>query len=411
VTSTESRDEQQADRPEARSYPFGPPERLELNPMYARLREQEPLSRVRLPYGEDAWLVVRHEDVRTVFGDARFSRAMAATRDEPRVAADRAGRNLLTMDPPEHSRLRRLVSKAFTARRVEQLRPRTRQIAEDLLDTMAEAGPPTDLIESFAVPLPVTVICELLGVPVADQVQFRSWAEAILTTTALSREQRADYITRLGGYVAEQIELRRRTPTDDLLGALVLARDEHDRLTELELVELSVGLLSAGYETTANQLGNSVYVLLTHPDELALLRARPELMPDAVEELMRFIPLTAAASLARYATVDVPLSGGVVPAGDPVVVSRSAANRDPEVFPDPDRLELTRSPNPHVGFGYGAHFCLGAPLARMELQVALEALLTRFPGLRLATDPAELSWKTGMALRGLRSFPVTWCDG
>jgi cytochrome P450 len=411
VTGTESRDQQQADRPEARPYPFGPPERLALNPMYARLREQEPLSRVRLPYGEDAWLVVRHEDVRTVFGDARFSRAIAETRDEPRVGPDRAGRNLLTMDPPEHSRLRRLVSKAFTARRVEQLRPRARQIADDLLDSMTAAGPPADLIESFAVPLPVTVICELLGVPVADRVKFRSWAEAILTTTALSREQRADYITRLGGYVAEQIAQRRRTPTDDLLGALVLARDEHDKLSELELVELSVGLLAGGYETTANQLGNSVYVLLTHPDELALLRERPELMPDAVEELMRFIPLTAAASLARYATVDVPLSGGVVPAGDPVVVSRSAANRDPVAFLDPDRLDLTRSPNPHVGFGYGAHFCLGAPLARMELQVALDALLTRFPGLRFATDPAELPWKTGMALRGLRSLPVTWCDG
>ncbi len=408
MTSTESRDQQPADRPEARSYPFGPPERLELNPQYARLREQEPLSRVRLPYGEDAWLAVRHEDVRTVFGDARFSRAVAETRDEPRVSPHPAGRSLLSMDPPEHSRLRRLVSKAFTARRVEQLRPRARQIADDLLDAMVASGPPADLIESLAVPLPITVICELLGVPVADRVRFRSWAEAILTTTALSPEQRADHITRLGGYMAEQIEQRRRTPTDDLLGALVLARDEQDKLSELELVELSVGLLAAGYETTANQIGNSVYVLLTHPDELALLRARPELLPDAVEELMRFIPLTAAASPPRYATVDVPLSGGVVPAGDPVVVSRSAANRDPEVFPDPDRLDLTRSPNPHVGFGYGAHFCLGAPLARMELQVALDALLARFPGLRFATDPAELPWKTGMALRGLRSFPVAW---
>lgn len=406
--STESQDQQQADRPEVRPYPFGPPERLEINPQYALLREREPLSRVRLPYGEDAWMVVRHEDVRTVFGDARFSRAVAETRDEPRVGPDRVGRSLLNMDPPEHSRLRGLVSKAFTARRIEQLRPRARQIAEDLLDEMEKAGPPAELIESFAVPLPITVICELLGVPVADRVQFRSWAEAILTTTALSREQRAADITRLGGYMAGQIQQRRRTPTDDLLGALVLARDEHDRLSEQELVELSVGLLAAGYETTANQIGNCVYVLLTHPDELALLRARPQLLPNAVEELMRFIPLTAAASMARYATVDVPLSGGVVPAGDPVVVSRSAANRDPQVFPDPDRLDLTRSPNPHVGFGFGTHFCLGAPLARMELQVALDALLTRFPGLRFATDPDELPWKTAMALRGLRSFPVAW---
>src|SRR5262249_19453848 len=182
-------------------------------------------------------------------------------RDEPRVSPHRAGRNLLNMDPPEHSRLRRLVAKAFTARRVEQLRPRTRQIADDLLGSMAAAGPPADLIGSFAGPLPVTLICDPLGVPVADRVQFRSWAEAILSTTSLSQQQRADYITRLGGYVAEQIELRRRTPTGDLLGALVLARDEHDRLSELELVELSVGLLSAGYETTPNQPAAPAYGL------------------------------------------------------------------------------------------------------------------------------------------------------
>ena len=404
MTISESRPSQQ----ETRSYPFGPPDRLELNPLYARLQEHEPLSRVHLLYGDDAWLVVRHEDVRAVLADPRFSRAEAAARDAPRMSPDQPGLHMLDMDPPEHTRIRRLMAKAFTARRVEQLRPGAQRTADELLDTMVEAGPPADLIESFGLPFPLAVTGELLGVTVADRNEFGTWSEAFTSATKVSPEQRSDYFGKMWAYMADMVEQRRQTPTDDLLGALVVARDEQDRLSEQELVEVSVGLLAAGFETTTNQIGCFVYLLLHHPDQLALLRSRPELLPDAVEELMRFVPLTAGAPLPRYATEDVRLSGGVVAAGDAVLANRSAASRDPRAFRDPDRLDLTRSPNPHVGFGYGVHHCLGAQLARMELQVALGSLLTRFPELRLAVDEAKLQWKTGLALRGLRSLPVAW---
>jgi cytochrome P450 len=272
---------------------------------------------------------------------------------------------------------------------------------------MVEAGPPADLIASFCLPYPAAVMSELLGVSGPDRGEFRLWSQAF-TAVTFSPEQRAEYFGKMWAYMADMVEQRRRAPTDDLLGALVLARDERDRLSEQELIEVSVGLLAAGFETTTSQIGNFVYVLLHHPDQLALLRGRPELLPDAVEELMRFVPLTAGAPLPRYATEDVQLNGGVVPAGDPVLANRSAASRDPRAFPDPHRLDLTRAPNPHVGFGYGAHHCLGAQLARMELQVALGSLLTRFPELRFATDETTLPWKTGLALRGLQALPVAW---
>jgi cytochrome P450 len=404
VTISEPRPSQQ----EVRSYPFGPPDRMEFNPLYAYLQEHEPLSRVHLPYGDDAWLVVRHEDVRAVLADPRFSRAATLTRDPPRMSPDQPSFHILDMDPPEHSRLRRLVAKAFTARRVEQLRPKAQQMADDLLDSMVEAGPPADLVASFGLPFPLAVTSELLGVTVADRGEFGAWSEAFTSATKLSPEQRRDYFGKMWAYMATMVEQRRQTPTDDLLGALVVARDEQDRLSEQELVELTVGLLAAGFETTTNQIGNFVYVLLHHPDQLALLRDRPELLPDAVEELMRFVPLTAGAPLPRYATEDVQLSGGVVPAGDPVLANRSAASRDPRAFANPDQLDLNRSPNPHVGFGYGAHHCLGAQLARMELQIALGSLLTRFPKLRFGADETTLQWKAGLALRGLRSLPVVW---
>ena len=398
---------QRADH-EVRSYPFGPPDRLEPHPMYEYLREHEPLSRVRLPYGEEAWLVVRHADVKTVLSDPRFSRAAALNRDQPRVTPNAPALGIMDMDPPEQTRLRRLVAAAFTARRVELLRPTAQRIADDLLDHLIEARPPADLVEGFGLPLPIAVICELLGVPYVDRAEFRLWSQALMSTTALSPEQRGSYIGNLSAYMARLVEQRRREPTDDLLSALVAARDQQDRLTEEELIFLAVGLLAAGHETTSNQIPNSVYVLLTYPDQMDLLRGNPQLIFRSVEELMRYIPLTAGATVPRYATEDVELSSGTVPAGDPVFASRSAANRDPAVFDDPDRLDITRDPNPHVGFGHGVHHCLGAPLAKMELQVALGALLRRVPGLRLAVDDKHVQWKSGMFLRGPQALPITW---
>jgi cytochrome P450 len=388
-----------------RSYPFGELEGLELHPLYGYLREHEPLSRVRLPYGEETWLVVRHGDARTVFGDLRFSRAAALDRDEPRLGPLSLPKGIMTMDPPEHTRLRSLVAKAFTARRIGRLRPMTERVAGELLDAMAAAGPPADLVRDFGLPLPVAVICDLLGVPYQDRERFQLWSRALLTLSGMDPEESRAHVASLGAYMTELLDRRRGDPADDLLSALVLAHDEGDRLTGEELVALSIGLLAAGYETTANQIPDSVVVLLADPDQLALLRDRPDLLPTAVEELLRFVPLAPGAAVPRYATEDVELSGGTVRAGDPVVVARTAANRDPRVFAEPDRLDLTRDPNPHLGFGHGVHHCLGAQLARMELQVALGALLARFPGLRLAE--AEIEWKKG-GLRGPVRLPVTW---
>lgn len=391
------------------AYPFSPPDRFNLDPFYAELRRREPLTRVRLPYGEEAWLATRYADVRTVLGDSRFSRAASADRDEPRISPRKLEAGLLLMDPPEHTRLRRLVAKAFTARRVEQLRPRTEEIAHDLIDKMIAAGPPADLVARFATPLPITVICELLGVPVEDQDRFHVWSEAVVSTTSLSVEQIAGYIQNLFAYMRGLIEERRREPTDDLIGALVRVRDEdNDRLTEDELVRLLTGLLAAGHETTVTQIPNFTYVLLTNPDKLAELRAAPQLVPAAVEELLRYVPLGVASSFARYATEDVELGGVLVRAGEPVIGSLSSANRDADVFPEPDKLDFGRSTNPHIGFGHGAHHCVGAQLARMELQVAIDALVRRLPHLRFAVPEEDLEWKSGMLVRGLKRMPVAW---
>jgi cytochrome P450 len=407
---------EQLDDPVAvRSYPFNDPNGLNLHPIYAQLRRDEPLTRVRLPYGEEAWLATRYEDVRLVLGDARFSRAASIGRDEPRTHPYQSESGLLAMDPPEHSRLRRLVAKAFTARRVELLRPRVTEIAEELLDTMVAAGSPADLVAHYADPLPVMVICELLGVPFADRGKFQLWSEAIVSTTSLSPQQIGEYMGNLHGYMAGLIAQRRAQgdlPADsaeDLLGAMVRARDENnDRLSEQELVELAAGLLAAGHETTVTQIPNFVYVLLTSPQRWAELRDHPELAPAAVEELTRYVPLGTAAAFARYAGEDIEVGGVLVRAGEPVLASLGSANRDGRIFDRPDELDFGRPNNPHMGFGHGVHHCVGAQLARVELQVAITALIRRLPGLKLAVAESELPWKNGMLVRGLKELPVTW---
>ncbi|MFF5263501.1 cytochrome P450 [Actinomadura viridis] len=392
---------------------FGAPDRLEIDPAFARLREERPLQRVRLTYGEPAWLATCYEDAKLVLSDPRFSRAAATGRDEPRTRMySGSSASLLSYDPPEHGRLRRLVAKAFTARRVERLRPRTQRIADDLVDRMVAAGPPAELVEDFALPLPITVICELLGVPVADRRDFRLWSDAFLSTTRFTPEQVTEYTGRLWDYMAGLIDDHRRTPRDDLISALIAARDEQDRLSEDELLAMTVGILVAGHETTASQIPNFVYTLLTHPAQLAAVRAEPGLIPQAVEELMRFVPLGGGAGSARYALEDVEVGGVTVRAGEPVVVALHSANRDESIYTDPDTLDLNRHRHrqepAHVGFGHGPHHCLGAQLARMELQVALGTLLERLPGLRFAGSEEDIAWKTGTATRGPERLPVTW---
>ncbi|MFD7921975.1 cytochrome P450 [Streptomyces sp. NPDC059740] len=387
------------------AYPFNESGGLDLAEAYTAALQAPGLLRVQMPHGEPAWLATRWADARLVLGDQRFSRAEASRRDEPRHNEGRIDSGILSMDPPDHTRLRTLVTKAFTVRQVERMRPAVRELVRELLDAMEEAGPPADLVETFALPLPVAVICRLLGVPEEDRPRFRVWSDAALSTSSLTQEEmqanREELIAYLSGLIAE----RRVRPREDLMTALIEARDVGDRLSEQELVDLCIAILVAGHETTASQIPNFVYALLDHPDQWARLQADPALVNGAVEELMRFVPLGAGASFPRYATADVEVGGTLVRAGEPVLVAVGAANRDALRFAEPGRLDVGRQEVQHLGFGHGVHHCLGAPLARMELQEALAGLLARFPGLRLAGD---VVWKQQMLVRGPREMPVGW---
>jgi len=393
---------------EIRAYPFEM-RGIEVSPMYAQLRREEPMSRVKLPYGEPAWLATGHADIKVVLADPRFGREIAQGLDQPRLRRESAGDGIMGMDPPDHTRLRKLVGKAFTARRVEQMRSDVRSRASRLIDAMVERGGTADFVEELARPLPVSVICDLLGVPFADHHIFREWTVGLTDDSTAKGDVLNEVGEALAGYMAGLVARCREEPTDDLLGALVRARDDGDRLTEDELISLAgPGLLTGGVETVSSGLPSFVFALLTHPDQLALLRSHPELMPSAVEELLRFVPINTAAMFARYALRDVELGGVVVRAGDAVLPALAAANRDPDVFEDPDRLDITRESNPHMTFGHGPHFCVGAQLARLELQESLAELLARMPDLRLALGEEGVRWKYGVIVRGPSLLPITW---
>jgi cytochrome P450 len=314
---------------------------------------------------------------------------------------------MLTSDPPQHTRLRGLVNKAFTARRLESLRPHIQEIVDELLDAM-KGKRELDVIWDLGYPLPVIVIAELLGVPPDHREQFKHWSDGIVGSlgsafAAPDVQQRAmDSATALVGYFQGVIAERRRAPKDDLISALIAAEEQGQVLSEEELLATLVLLLVAGNETTTNLIGNGTLALLRHPDQLARLRSDPSIAETAVEELLRYDSPVQATG--RVATEDIEVGGTVVKEGQVAFLLLGAANRDPAVFPEPDRLDLTRQDNRHVAFGYGIHFCLGAPLARIEAQVALPSLLARFPGLRLATG--ELEWGGNLILRGLKRLPV-----
>ncbi|MBP2327116.1 cytochrome P450 [Kibdelosporangium banguiense] len=391
-----------------RAYPFDM-EEISVSEEYVRLQRDEPMSRVQMPFGEQAWLATRYADVKLVMTDARFSRELAQGLDQPRMRRESMGDGIMGMDPPDHSRLRRLVSKAFTARRMEQMRAGVRALSRQLIDSMVTGGDTADIVEDLARPLPVTVICDLLGVPHEDQPIFREWTQALVNDSTAKGDVLYVYGNQLEEYVAKLVAQRREEPTDDLLGALVYARDNGDKLTETELISIAgPGLLTGGVETVSTALPSFVFTLLTNPDELALLRRRPELMPTAVEELLRYVPINTAAMFARYAAEDVRFGDIVVRAGEPVLPALHAANRDPEVFNDPERIDLTRSPNPHMAFGHGPHHCIGAQLARLELQEALSELLERFPNMRLADGREGVKWEFGVIVRGPSELRISW---
>lgn len=388
----------------APTYPFSEPDGLTLDPTYERLRRDEPVSRVTFPYGGEGWLVTSYEETKFVLGDPRFSRARTVNRDVPRMQPLIApGESILTHDGADHARMRRLVSKAFTVRRVKELRPRAQQITDELLDRLDNPG---DLVEGFTMPFPITIICELLGVPFEDRDDFRTWSNQVLSTVGgYTPEEAMHGLMKLHAYFTQLVATRRAHPTDDLMGALVAARDNDDRLSEDELVRFGITLLVAGHETTANMLANSVITLLDHPDAMKSLREHPEKLPNAVEELLRFIPLGSGAGFTRIATEDVGIGNALVKEGDAVLVVVSSANHDESVYPDGAELDLEREVGQHLQFGHGIHFCLGSQLARMELQVALDALLRRIPGLRLE-EPAE--FRKGSLVRGPVKLVVAW---
>ena len=387
-------------------------------PTYARLRAQSPVARVRGPrMWNQAYLITRYEDVLSLLKDPRFSTEMHhrfKSADNPfpwwlRMIAQRFnvfGNNMLGMDDPGHARLRNLVQKAFTPALVQNLHSRIEQITEELLDRM-QGKREIDLIADFALPLPMTVISEMLGVPEQERMRFRHYAKDIVhfrggTWGVLRRVLNRGRMVR---YFHGLIDYRRKNPDGQLISLLVQAEQAGDRLSAQELVAMVFLLLFAGHETTVNLIGNGMLALLDHPDQLAMLRDRPELVRTAVEELLRFTN-PVEHGMPRVTLAEVEIQGVKIPPYSLVLAMLSAANRDPEIFANPETLDITRDPNRHLAFGIGIHYCLGAPLARMEGAIAFNALLRRFPNLQLAVPRDQIRWRPPSLVRGLEALPV-----
>ncbi len=382
-------------------------------PTYAALREREPVARLELPDGQPIWLVTRYDDVLLALKDQRLAKDRFSMLTPEQLAAmppipeelKPFTRNMLDLDDPDHARLRGLVHKGFTPQRIAELRTIITTLVDELLDAITAAGS-VDLIDALAFPLPATIIARLLGIPEADLPRFRAWSNAMVAVT--SSEEYAAVIPVMQAFmqfVRELIAARRAEPRDDLITALVEAEEQGQRLSEDEVLAMIVLLLIAGHETTVNLIGNGVATLLQHPEQLDLLQRQPELLPSAIEEILRYAPPVEMAT-ERFAREPLTIAGVRIPAGEQVLAVLAAANRDHTQFADPERFDITRSPNRHLTFGQGIHFCLGAPLARMEGQIALARLLERLPNLRLAVDPADLRWKPNLILRGLEALPV-----
>ncbi|MFI8218982.1 cytochrome P450 [Streptomyces sp. NPDC085932] len=394
--------------PPVRDWPALDLSGADFDPVLRELMDEGPVTRIKLPNGEGwAWLVTRYDDVRTVTNDPRFGREAVMDRQVTRLAPhfipSRGAVGFL--DPPDHTRLRRSVAAAFTARGVERVRERSRRMLAELVDEMLQDGPPADLTEAVLAPFPIAVICELMGVPATDRHDMHTWTQLILSS-AHGAEVSERAKKEMGAYFADLIGLREGSTGEDvtsLLGAAV-GRSE---VTLEEAVGLAV-LLQIGGEAVTNNSGQMFYVLLTRPELAERLRAEPEIRPRAVDELLRWIPHRNAVGLSRIALEDVEISGVRIRQGDPVYVSYLAANRDPDVFPDPETIDFSRSPNPHVSFGFGPHYCPGGMLARLESELLVDALLDGVPGLRLAVPAGEVPFKKGALIRGPEALPVTW---
>ncbi|MFF7974965.1 cytochrome P450 [Streptomyces sp. NPDC007905] len=380
----------------------------EFDPVLNELMREGPLARIQLANGEGwAWLVTRYDDVRRVSNDPRFSREAVmgkqVTRLAPHFIPDRGAVGFL--DPPDHTRLRRSVAAAFTSKGVERVRDKARVMLDELVEELLQNGPPADLTATILSPFPIAVICELMGVPAADRHGMHTWTQLILSSShGKDVSEKAKH--EMSAYFSDLIGLREGSTAEDvasLLGAAV-GRAE---VTLEEAVGLAV-LLQIGGEAVTNNSGQMFYLLLTRPDLVERLRSDPGIRPKAIDELLRYIPHRNAVGLSRIALEDVEIRGVRIRAGDPVYVSYLAANRDPDVFPDPESIDFSRSPNPHVAFGFGPHYCPGGMLARLECELLVETLLNRVPGLKLAVPPEQVPFRKGALIRGPEALPVTW---
>ncbi|MGH8898314.1 MAG: cytochrome P450 family protein [Egibacteraceae bacterium] len=396
--------------------PFGHAAKPNPYPIYAHLRSARPVHRITLPDGRGLWLITRYADAERALRDPRLVKNMrnALTPEQlPHIPDEFRPlmEHMLSSDPPHHTRLRALVHKAFTPRLVEQLRPHVQQIADELLDAVAHQRT-MDLVDDYAFPLPIIVITELLGVPLEDRDRFREWSHAAVGVEFVRdgewfSERRRVAMGAFSAYLRALLEDKRADPQDDLVSGLILAEEEGEALTEDELVAMVLLLLVAGHETTVNLIGNGILALLRHPDQLRMLQDDPGLIVPAVEELLRYDGPVETSTF-RYASADVEVSGATIPKGEIVLVVLASVNRDAGRFVDADRLDITRVDNRHLAFGKGIHFCLGAPLARIEGQIAIGTLLRRLPSLHPAVPLDQLEWQSGIILRGLRAFPVVF---
>ncbi|MGV9987072.1 cytochrome P450 [Streptomyces olivaceus] len=394
--------------PPVRDWPALDLDGPEFDPVLAGLMREGPLTRVRLPHGEGwAWLATRYDDVRVITNDPRFGRAEVTQRQVTRLAPHFKPRpgSLAFADQPDHNRLRRAVAGAFTVGATRRLRPRAQRILDGLVDGVVREGPPADLVERVLEPFPVTVVSEVMGVPAADRDRVHAWTRQIISTSggaeAAERAKQGLY-----GWITETVRDRAGSDGEDvysMLGAAV-GRGE---VGETEAVGLA-GPLQIGGEAVTHNVGQMLFLLLTRPELMTRMRERPEARGPALDELLRWISHRTSVGLARIALEDVDVRGTRIAAGDPVYVSYLAANRDPDVFPDPDRIDLDREPNPHLAYGNGHHFCTGAVLARMQTELLVDTLLERLPGLRLAVPAEQVAWRRKTMIRGPRTLPCAW---
>jgi cytochrome P450 len=382
---------------------------------YARWREIGPVVRVRTPRnGIPAYVVIGYEQARAALADHRLLKGVVGMREmfqrkstQPILANPGSfdlSAHMLNSDPPDHTRLRKLVNKAFTARAVNALRPRIQEISDALLDAM-EGSEEVDLLQAFAVPLPVTVICELLGVPFEDRERFQRWTKLLLGGAVATDEEVMTAGAEMSLYLRDLVESKRAQPGEDLLSGLVLASDEDDRLSEQELVSMAFLLLVAGHETTVNLIANGARALLSDPAQLRALREDPSTTPAAVEEFLRYDGPVGWATL-RYTGEPVRIADVDIPEGEFVLVALSAANRDPARFADPENLDLAGETGGHLAFGHGIHYCVGAPLARLEADIAFRGLIQRFPDMSMTPEAATVAWQPSTLIHGMTEFPV-----